>query len=158
MKILVFVEGTILMHSAEDKKNDFASYVAIGDAAKKIETWVEAGAEISYLTSRIKFLEIKQIKDVLKKFNFPGDTVHARQEGESYKKVVEEIKPDVLVEDDCKSIGGTDITSIHLNQELRINGIVVPEFAGIDFLPDDPEELKGYGKKEAVTTTKDDTY
>lgn len=158
MKILVFVEGTILMHSAEDKIKDFASYVPIGDAAKKIETWVETGAEISYLTSRIKFLEIKQIKDVLKKFNFPGDTVHARQEGENYKKVVEEIMPDVLVEDDCKSLGGADVTTIHLNKELGINGIVVPEFAGIDFLPDDPNELKNYGRKEEVAAAKDDTY
>ena len=146
------------MHSSEDKINDFASYAPIGDAAKKLEICVEAGAEISYLTSRIKFLEIKQIKDVLKKFNFPGDTVHARQEGESYKKVVEEIKPDVLVEDDCKSIGGVDITTIHLNRDLGINGIVVPEFAGIDFLPDDPEELKNYGKKEEAAVKKDDTY
>lgn len=146
------------MHSAEDKVHDFASYAAIGDAAKKIETWVEAGAEISYLTSRIKFLEIKQIKDVLKKFSFPGDEVHARQEGESYKKVVEEIKPDVFVEDDCKSLGGADVTTIHLNKELGIYGIVVPEFAGIDFLPDDPNELKGYGRKEEVAAVKDDTY
>ena len=146
------------MHSSKDKIKDFASYAPIGEAAKKIETWVEAGAEISYLTSGIKFLEIKQIKDVLKKFNFPGETVHARQEGESYKKVVEEIRPDVFVEDDCKSIGGVDITTIHLNRDLRINGIVVPEFAGIDFLPDDPEELKNYGKREEVAPNKDDTY
>ena len=158
MKILVFLEGTALKHPTDDKLKDYAAYIPIGGAVKKLETWVEAGAEVSYLTSRVKFLEIKQIKDVLKKFNFPGETVHARQEDETYISVVEALAPDILVEDDCQSIGVSDCITPKLRQDSVIHGIVVPEFGGIDHLPDDPEELKEYGKKVEVKEVKDDAY
>jgi hypothetical protein len=158
MKILVFTEGTVLKHSSDDKFKDYASYIPAGEAVKKLETWVENGAEISYLTSRVKFAEIKQIKDVLKKFNFPEGAVHARQEGETYKAVVEALKPDVFVEDDCQSIGAEEMATPKLNSELGIKGIVVPEFGGIGHLPDNPEELKILGEKEAAGAVKDDTY
>jgi len=150
MRVLVFVEGTILVHPTEDKINDFSSYVPIGDSVKKITSWVEQGAEVSYLTSRTKFLEIKQIKDVLKKFLFPGEIVRARQGSETYKQVVEDIKPDIFIEDDCKSIGENEVTTPKLKAELNIHGIVVPEFKGIDHLPEKIEDLAAFGKKEFV--------
>lgn len=158
MKILVFVEGTILKHSSEDKLKDFSSYIPIGNAVKKLETWVEAGAEISYLTARTTFLEIKQIKDVLKKFNFPGSNVHARQKDETYKSVVEAIRPDILIEGDCQSIGAENVITPRLNKELGIKGVVGREFGGIDQLPDDLEGLKEYGRQEQSEETKDDAY
>ena len=150
MKLLVFVEGTILMHPSDDKINDFASYVPIKNAVQKITAWVEQGAEVSYLTSRTKFMEIKQNKDLLKKFEFPGELVRARQGSETYKQVVEDIKPTVFIEDDCQSIGESEITTPKLNSDLNIHGIVVPEFGGIDHLPEKIEELAEYGKKELV--------
>ena len=150
MKILVFVEGTILMHPSEDKRNDFSSYIPIKDATKKIASWVEQGAEISYLTAQTKFVEIKQISDVLKKFEFPGELVRARQGAETYKQVVEDIKPKVFIEDDCKSIGEAEITTPKLKADLKIHGIIVPEFGGIDQLPDKIEDLAVYGKKDEV--------
>jgi hypothetical protein len=150
MKVLVFVEGTILMHPDEGSLNKFASYVPIKNAVQKINSWVEQGAEISYLTAQTKFVEIKQIKDVLKKFEFPGELVRARQGAETYKQVVEDIKPNVFIEDDCKSIGETEITTPKLKADLKIHGIIVPEFGGIDQLPDKIEDLAVYGKKDEV--------
>ncbi len=159
MKILVFTEGTVLKHVSDDRIKDYSSYVPVGGAVEKLTVWTENGAEISYLTSRVKFMEIKQIKDVLKNFDFPGDMVHARQEDETYKQVVMTVKPDLLIEDDCKSIGGeAEMISFGLKSEAGIHVIVVPEFGGIDHLPDNLEELKEFGKKEEVATTRDDTY
>ena len=52
--------------------------------------------------------------------------------------------PDVLIEDDCESIGGTkEMTITHVNPKLkaRITSIPVQEFGGIDHLPNDVSEL-----------------
>lgn len=83
MRILIFVEGTILMHKAgighpskeivrqviskEKSVHDYDSYAPIGESAKKLISWSKDGANISYLTSRKKHEEIQQIKKVLKK-------------------------------------------------------------------------------------------
>lgn len=138
------------MHPSEDKLNDFASYIPIKSAVAKLTGWVEQGAEISYLTSQTKFLEIKQTKDVLSKFDFPGEVVRARQGDETYKQVVEEVKPDIFIEDDCKSIGADEMVSPKLKADLKIHSIVVPEFGGIDHLPDKLEDLAEFGKKQEI--------
>ena len=52
--------------------------------------------------------------------------------------------PDVLVEDDCASIGGAEqmtITNIDTTIKKRMKSIVVREFSGIDWLPDKIELL-----------------
>ena len=51
---------------------------------------------------------------------------------------------DVLIEDDCESINGSgEITYPQIRPELRarITSIIVPEFGGIDHLPDSLEAL-----------------
>lgn len=150
MKLLIFTEGAVLMHPSEDKIKDYSSYVPIKDAVKKLTGWMEQGAEISYLTSRTKFNEIRDIQEVLKTRNFPGTIVHSRRQGESYVEVVEKIKPDILIEDDCagKSEEGDEVIGPKLNPEFKIHNIVVPEFGGIDQLPDRLEDLKELVKKE----------
>lgn len=62
-----------------------------------------------------------------------------RREGEAYQDVAERVLPDILVEDDCESIGGEiEITYSHIRTEFqaRIKSVVVPEAGGIDHLPD----------------------
>lgn len=77
LKILIFTEGTILMHKNakgkarkeimsqvqknEQSVHDYSSYIPIGEAAKKITAWKNQGAEIIYLTSRIRRDEISDI-------------------------------------------------------------------------------------------------
>lgn len=183
MKILIFTEGTILMHlSAKDvsreervkqskaegiqgeerkiayatdsplpkvKKGsvyDHASYIPIGDAVDKIHTWKIQGADICYLTSRRMKNEIDTIREILKKYNF-SDSVNLfyRQQGEEYKNVAERVLPDILIEDDCESIGGEiKMTYPHIRKDLKkkIKSVAVKEFGGIDHLPDSIEELK----------------
>ena len=66
--------------------------------------------------------------------------MHFRREGETYGAVAERVMPDVIVEDDCESIGGeAEMTwpQIAPERRARIRSVVVKEFGGIDHLPDD---------------------
>ena len=150
---MIFTEGTIIMHKnavghtreqivqqvldKEPSIADYDSYVPIGDAVKKLTKWKSYRAEIFYLTSRRKLEEIDKIKSVLKRYNFPDGQLLFRQEDEKYKDVAEKIMPDILVEDDCESIGGTEemvITHINLILKTQIVSLPVREFSGIDHL------------------------
>jgi hypothetical protein len=154
MRILIFTEGTVIMHKTaighsreeivkqveneQDSVHDYKSYVPVGNAVKKLQNWKNDGAEILYLTSRKKPEEIQQIQNVLKKFKFPDGQLLFRQKDEEYKDVAEKIIPDVLIEDDCESIGGIDeMTITHVKPEIKkkIKSIPIKEFGGIDHLP-----------------------
>jgi hypothetical protein len=75
---------------------------------------------------------------VLRTCAFPPGRVLAREPGESYGQVAAREMPDVLIEDDCESIGAAQITYPQIRPDLRasIKSIVIPEFGGIDHLPD----------------------
>ncbi|MEK6871878.1 MAG: hypothetical protein AABX16_03160 [Nanoarchaeota archaeon] len=155
MKILIFTEGTIIMHqnavghtrneivkqvkSQEKSVIDYKLYVPIGNAVKKLKNWKKDGAEILYLTSRKKSKEIEQIKSVLKKYDFPNGQLLFRRKNEEYKDIAERIFPDILIEDDCESIGGiNEMTITHVQPEIKdkIKSISLKEFEGIGTLPD----------------------
>ena len=161
MKILIFTEGTILMHKnavGHGRKSivkqvldkissvtDYAGYVPIRNAVEKIHKWQNQGAEIIYLTSRRTDKQINDIKSVLKKYNFPVGRLEYRKTGEEYRDVAERIMPDVLIEDDCESIGGEKemtYTNIKPEAKNKIKSVVVKEFGGIDHLPDIIEPLR----------------
>ena len=68
----------------------------------------------------------------------PGTLLY-RQSCESYAQVAESAKPDILIEDDCESIGGeVEMTYPQIRPEIKtsITSIVVKEFSGIDDPPD----------------------
>ncbi|MEK7121666.1 MAG: hypothetical protein AAB857_03080 [Patescibacteria group bacterium] len=155
MKILVFTEGTILTHQSdigltredivkkvmnkEKTVRDFAHYVPIGNAVDKIKKWADWGAQIVYMTSRKSQKEVSDIQNVLDQNSFPKGVLEYRKMGEEYKDVAERVMPDVLIEDDCESIGGEiEMSYPHIKDELRarIRSVVVKEFFGIDNLPD----------------------
>ncbi|MFA6296714.1 MAG: undecaprenyldiphospho-muramoylpentapeptide beta-N-acetylglucosaminyltransferase [Patescibacteria group bacterium] len=161
-KILVFVEGTILMHKKglgesqekivlqvknnEPSVKDFANYIMIGHANEKLKKWQEQGAKILYLTSRISMDEVSQIGEVLAKNNFPEGDLYYRKENQKYNNIIEYVKPDILIEDDCESNGGQKEMAITLvKPEIKnsIKSIVVKEFQGIDSLSDDVKLLNG---------------
>jgi hypothetical protein len=67
-----------------------------------------------------------------------------RRPGESYADVARGAGADVVVEDDCESIGGTQHTTAVSLAELRgcaVSCVIVPEFGALTHLPDDPQEL-----------------
>ena len=68
-----------------------------------------------------------------------------RQKGEEYKDIAEKVMPNVLIEDDCESIGGMEriaITNIMPDLKKKIKSVVVKEFEGVDHLPDDSKNLR----------------
>ncbi len=159
MKILVFTEGTLLIDKewvglpreemvrrskSSQSSGDFGASVPVGQAVAKLRAWQRRGAEIAYLTSRTQAEEVEAIATVLKRHGFPAGQLWFRQPGERYEDVAERVRPDVLIEDDCESIGGeVQMTYPHVRPELkaRIISIVVKEFGGIDYLPDDVRDL-----------------
>lgn len=164
MKILVFTEGTIIMHPSakglsreervkqsqirERSIHDYRNYIPNDNAVEKLLSWKKQEADFYYLTSRTTPEEVKDIRFVLNKFNFPDyQNLLYRKKGEEYNDVAERLMPDVLVEDDCESIGGEpEMTYPHVRKDLKpkIKSIVVKEFQGIDQLPNSLEELKRF--------------
>lgn len=131
----------------EPSVKDYAFYIPIKKAAKKISNWKKEGAEIIYLTSRKKRKEILFIQRVLKKYKFPSGQLLFRQKKEEYKDVAERILPDILIEDDCESIGGKEeiiSTKVQPKLKKKIKSIVVKEFKGIDHLSNKINDLKEY--------------
>ena len=160
MKILIFLHGTAIMHkSAEGKTreervkqvlsidpsvHDYISYTPVGNAVEKLKSWQSQGAEILYLSSHETAEDVEKDKSVLEKYGFPKGQVFYRQNGESYKDIAEKITPDVLIEDDCESIGGEKemtITFVKPEIKQKIKSVVVKEFSGIDDLPNNLEDL-----------------
>ena len=158
MRIMVFTEGTILTHSIwsgipreevvrrirEGERPGSTGTIPIGGAARKIRAWNNAGAEIVYLTSRRSLEEVGQVKQALRHYDFPSGELFSRMESEDYADVAERARPDVIIEDDCESIGGeSEMTypGIQPETKARIVSIVVKEFGGIDHLSDRLSDL-----------------
>ena len=162
MKILVFLHGTTIMHrnarglarqeivkqvmETEESVHDYTSYVSIGNAVKKLQAWKGQGAIICYFSSHKNAKDVAEDQFVLKKYAFPDGRIFYRRDRERYRDVVEGIRPlpNVIVEDNCESIGGeAEMVYPNLKPELKskIRSIVVKEFGGIDYLPDEISEL-----------------
>ena len=155
MRVMVFTEGTILYHTAalnqtretivqqvKDKHPsiyEFSSYFPIGEAPRKLTEWSKQGHQILYMTSRTKPSEIQAIKDVLTNHHFPeGELLH-RSTYDDYAAILAKNIPDIIIEDDCESIGGSPMmiySKLDPDLKTRITSIPVKEFAGIDHLPD----------------------
>jgi len=160
VKIMVFLHGTAIMHrnalgrtrpervrqvlDGDESLYDFASYVPVGNAVRKLQGWKGQGAEILYLSSHRKVEDVEKDRAALRNYGFPDGQIFFRHSGERYSDIAESVLPDILIEDDCESIGGQkEMTYPHIKPELkvRIKSIVVKEFGGIDHLPDDISAL-----------------
>ncbi len=134
--IMIFLEGTILKPKSKWFLFSFQNYVPIGRCAAILSRWHEQGMSISYCTSR-KRRGVSVMIDLLKRFELPGERLYYRGKAEGYKDIVETVKPDVLIEDDCKSIGGASqmcITRVCPEIKQGIKSVVVREYKGIGHL------------------------
>jgi len=166
---MVFLHGTLIAHKnsagksrqeiiqqvveQEESVRDFENYIPIGNAPRKLRSWVSQGAEICYLSALTENKKargdeivgkegLKADEIVLERYGFPKGEIFHRNSAESYGDVIERMfpPPDILIEDDCESIGGEpEMTYPNLKSELKqkIKSIVVKEFEGIDNLPED---------------------
>ena len=142
--IMIFTEGTILAPRSLIKFFNQKKYQPIKNCVAKITNWEKQGAEIIYLTSRRKKISAESTRDLLKHYGFPGSTLYYRSKREKYKNIVEKVQPNILIEDNCRSIGGnwqTAINKVEKPLKENITSIIVKEFGGIDHLPDNLYEL-----------------
>ncbi len=128
---------------------DYENYIPIGRAVRKLRNWENQGGNIIYLSSHQNVSDVKKDKTVLKKYKFPSCRVVFRKNGVKYKDIAEKTMPDIIIEDDCESIGGKKemtITNVRTAIKNKIKSIVVKEFSGIDNLPDQLDELLSFRK------------
>ena len=156
----VFLHGTAIMHATAagvDRAErilqvrrrdpgvaDFAAYIPTPGSAEKLAAWEQHGATIVYLSSHRRRDDISADESVIRRHGFPPGPVHAREEGEDYGALVARLGLDALVEDDCESIGGAAQTcAFQLSSTGRrpVRCVVLPEFRGLEALPDDPADL-----------------
>lgn len=161
MTIAAFLHGTLIMHknalgqTREDRVRqsrereasvlDHINYVPVGNAVEKLKAWKKQNVKIVYISSHEVPEDVKKDTAVLKKHGFPEGEILFRKNGQEYKDIAEKLMPDVLIEDDCESIGGeAEMVYPKVRPEIKekVKSIVVKEFGGIDHLPDDTGGLK----------------
>ena len=134
MKIMVFIEGTTFKTRFPMFLFTKYGYKPIGNAVEIVNEWKKAGHDI-YLCSYVRKRRYKFIKQIIDFYGMKYTEILCREKGEQYREIVERIRPDILVEDDCKSIGGQKewcITNVRKELKEGILSIIVPEFKGID--------------------------
>jgi hypothetical protein len=158
VRILLFLHGTAIMHQTaagvprpervrqsarrDPSVADFASYIPTEAAVDRAVAWQLRGAKICYLSSHHIQADVEIDRAVLRAHGFPAGCVLYRALGETYADTARRARPDVLIEDDCQSIGGTSQTVASvLRAADSIRCVVVPEFGGFAHLPEDPGEL-----------------
>lgn len=137
MKISIFIESIIL-------DNEFKP---IDGVVEKLNTWIEKGAEISYLTRINKFMEFKKLSDQMDDLGFSIKNIKTKQDNEKFIDIVSEIQPRILIErlgssEDKKTVGEK------LKTEFKFNSIILDDEQNLADLPDDLEELKTFGEKK----------
>lgn len=134
MRIMIFIEGTTFYTKPLLFLFTKYGYRPIGNAVRIVNSLYENGHEI-YLCSYVRKARYNFIKAVVDFYGMNYTDILCRKKSETYSEIVEQFKPDIIIEDDCKSIGGLKKCCItHVKKELKqnIQSIIVPEFAGID--------------------------
>ena len=135
-KIMIFVEGTILKPKYNNilSRISMTTYIPINNAIETLKKWQEEGYEVIYLTS-LKGRRAMKMAQHLDELGFTGSMVGYRQKNQDYATLIKEELPDILIEDNCLSVGGEQNMCYNLlSDELKkeIEHIVVEEFKGID--------------------------
>ena len=133
-KIMIFIEGTIFYTKPIVHLFSKKGYIPIGNAVKTINELYNAGNEV-YLISYIKKNRYNYIKSVIDFYEINYTKILCRDKKERYSDLVEKIHPNILIEDNCKSIGGEKhccITNVSKDIKKTIKSIIVEEFKGID--------------------------
>lgn len=134
MKIMIFIEGTTFYTKPLLFLFTKYGYKPIGNAVKTINAWYDKGHKI-YLCSYVRKTRYDFIKSVVDFYGMRYTKILCRGKGEKYNEIVEQLKPDILIEDNCESIGGLKKCCIaDVKEEIKtgIQSIIVPEFIGID--------------------------
>jgi len=146
--LMVFLEGTLFRTRLIRHLFSPAGYIPIGHCAGMIDAWRGQGANLVYCTY-VGRRRIELVRRVLRQHGLSGSRLYYRAAGERYEDLVAAARPAVLIEDDCRSIGGAwqmCITKVAPELKRSIRSIVVKEHQGIDHLPVNLDELCGLGR------------
>lgn len=136
MKIMIFIERTTFKTRFPIFLFSKYGYKPIDSAVEIVNGWQKQGYEI-YLCSYVRNRRYSFIKRIIDFYGMKYNEILYREKGEKYSEIVESIKPDILIEDDCKSIGGQRewcITNVRKEIKEGIHSIIVPESKGIDYV------------------------
>ena len=105
-KIMIFVEGTILKPKYNNilSRISMTTYIPINNAIETLKKWQEEGYEEIYLTS-LKGRRAMKMAQHLDELGFTGSMVGYRQKNQDYATLIKEELPDILIEDNCLSVG-----------------------------------------------------
>lgn len=134
MKIMIFIEGTTFYTKPVLFLFSKYGYKPIVNAVEVINSLHGKGHDI-FLCSYVRRNRYNFIKSVIDFYGIDYTEILCRDKCEGYSDIVERVCPDVLIEDDCKSIGGVKKCCINgVREYIRANikSIIVPEFSGID--------------------------
>lgn len=134
MKIMIFAEGTTFDTKLPLCLFSKRGYRPIGNAVRIVNGWYDRGDEI-FLCSYLPRKRMRLIRSVVDFYGMRVTELLCRDKGERYADLVERVMPDVLIEDDCRSIGGLKeccITGVREELKRSIRSVIVPEFGGID--------------------------
>ncbi len=132
MKILIFVENNVL------NSNNFEP---IEGAKEKIQEWMGLGAQVEFITGIYKFLDLKNLTDEIKKLDISEPKIHAKQEGEKYLDIIDQVSPDILIENEFNS-GEEKLCKDRIKPETKIACIVLRSGQSLKNLAVDPKEIK----------------
>ncbi len=120
------------------------AYVPAEGVVEKLRCWSDQGAEIVYLSSHRKPENVAVDAEVVRAHGFPPGRILSRSPGQTYGELIVRELPDMLIEDDCESIGAAEIAYSQIPSERRgdIRSVVVPEMGGFDHLPTSLTKLR----------------
>lgn len=142
-RIMIFIEGTTFYTKPFLYRFFKREYVPIGNAIKIVNDLYDKGHEI-YLCSYVEKKRYRFIKSIMDHYGVKYTQILCIDEGEQYSDLVERVRPDILIEDDCASISGESkwcITNVREDIKKNIKSIIVEEFKGIDHLDIEKEIL-----------------
>lgn len=131
-KLMLFIEGTSFNTNPIYPFFCPRAYTPIKNAVSKINGLHE-DYEVVLCTFRRHNIRI--VRKAMAYYGVRYHRLEYRKKGENYADVVVRVKPDILIEDDCHSIGGEKemcITNVPTDIKQTISLMVVREFDGID--------------------------
>lgn len=135
-KIMIFIEGTTFFTKPFLFLFSKKGYRPLGNSIKIVNDLFDVGNEI-YLCSYVRKNRYRFIKSIMDYYKVKYTQILCRDKGEQYCDLVERVRPDILIEDDCASIGGEKewcITNVREDIRKNIKSIIVEEFRGIDHI------------------------
>ena len=113
VKILVFLQGTILIESSvvgdtrEDsvrrsrqraaKGGPLGELIPIRQSAAKVTLWRNHAAEICYVTAPRKAENVRRSEEALRRWSFPDGILLSRKNGESHADIAMSTQADILL-------------------------------------------------------------